>query len=233
MAAKTRVETPSKAAPQGRRREIAGVVMLAFGLFAGLSMVSMQLGARQMMGPGGAATASGLYSLAGVAGYLFIAGLLVMAVRCFRGRRFVDGVLEGMGSLMLLVAAAVLLHLPFTGVATAQHGPGGLLGQWMGEVTASFIGVVGAALAASTALVVSLLLVTEISTHEVAVVLGWALRQAGRGTLAGLRGAWRIARAAFPEKDDAERAHAEARARSLDIKVIEAERRAVARDAEP
>src|SRR5882672_9238421 len=149
MAAKTRAESPSKAAPQGRGREIAGVVMLASGLFAGLSMLSMQLGAHQMMGPGGAAAAAGLYSLAGVAGYLFIAGMLVMAVRCFRGRPFVDGVLEGLGAVMLMVSAAVLLHLPFTGVATAQHGPGGLLGQWMGEVSASFIGVVGAALAAT------------------------------------------------------------------------------------
>jgi DNA segregation ATPase FtsK/SpoIIIE, S-DNA-T family len=237
MAAKTKAETPraNRAEPQSRRREISGVVMLAFGLFAGLSMASMQIGGHQMMGPGGAATASGLYGLAGVAAYLFIAGLLLMAVRCFRGRAFVDGAREGLGGVILLASAAVLLHLPFTGVEVAQHGPGGLLGQWMGEVAASFIGVVGAALAASTALVVSLLLVTEISTHEVAVVLGWALRQAARGTLAGLRGAWRIARAAFPEKDDAERAdaeRAEERARSLDIKVIAAERRAVARDAE-
>jgi S-DNA-T family DNA segregation ATPase FtsK/SpoIIIE len=232
MAAKSKAETPTKSAPQGRRREIAGILMLAFGLFAGLSMLSMQLGAHQMMGPGGAATASAMYALAGVAGYLFIAGLLVMAVRCFRGRRFVDGVLEGTGAIMLLVASAVLLHLPFTGVATAQHGPGGLLGQYMGEVTASFIGVVGAALAATTALVVSLMLVTEIRMQEVAVVLGWALRQSGRGIVAALRASWRVARAAFPERDEAERAELEAaRARSLDIKVVEAERRAVARDA--
>jgi DNA segregation ATPase FtsK/SpoIIIE, S-DNA-T family len=230
MAVKSKAETPSKAAPRGRRREIAGVVMLASGLFAGLSMLSMQLGPRQMMGPGGAATAAGLYALAGVAGYLFIAGLLVMAVRCFRGRRFVDGPLEGIGAVMLLVATAVLLHLPFTGVATAQHGPGGLLGQWMGEVTASFIGVVGAALAATTALVVSLLLVTEIRMEEVVVVLGWALRQSARGILAALRASWRVARAAFPEKDESERQ--EERERGLDIKVVEAERRAVARDAE-
>jgi S-DNA-T family DNA segregation ATPase FtsK/SpoIIIE len=234
MAAKSKAETPTKAAPQGRKREIAGVCMLAFGLFAGLSMFSMQIGAHQMMGPGGAATASGLYALAGVAGYLFIAGLLVMAVRCFRGQRFVDGPLEGIGAVMLLVASAVLLHLPFTGVATAQHGPGGLLGQWMGEVTASFIGVVGAALAATTGLVVALLLVTEIRMEEVVVVLGWALRQSARGIVAALRAAWRVARAAFPEKDETERAEAEAaRERSLDIKVVEAERRAVARDAPP
>jgi S-DNA-T family DNA segregation ATPase FtsK/SpoIIIE len=234
MAAKTKVETPSKAAPQGRRREIAGILMLAFGLFAGLSMVSMQLGAHQMMGPGGAATASALYALAGVAGYLFIAGLLVMAVRCFRARPFVEGALEGVGAVTLLVSAAVLLHLPFAGVEVAQHGPGGLLGQWMGEVAASLIGVVGATLAATTGLVVALLLVTEIRLQEVVVVLGWALRQSARGIVAGLGAAWRVARAAFPEKDEAERAEAERareRARSLDIKVVEAERRAVARDA--
>jgi S-DNA-T family DNA segregation ATPase FtsK/SpoIIIE len=232
MAAKNKAESPSKAATHGRRREIAGIVMLAFGLFAGLSMLSMQLGARQMMGPGGAATASGLYGLAGLAGYLFIAGLLVMAVRCFRGKSFVDGPLEAIGSLMLLVAAAVLLHLPFTGVVTAQHGPGGLLGQWMGEVTASFIGIVGAALAATTGLVVALLLVTEIQLQEIVVVLGWAGRQAGRGILAALKGAWRVARAAFPEREEVERAEAEElEERAADIKVVEAERRAIARDA--
>src|SRR5450432_4566312 len=234
MAAKSKAETPSKAGPQGRKREIAGVVMLAFGLFAGLSMLSMQLGAHQTMGPGGAATAAALYGLAGMAGYLFIAGLLVASVRCFRGRPFVDGVFEGLGALTLFIASAVLLHLPFTGTETAQHGPGGLLGQWMGEVAASFIGVVGAALAATTALVVALLLVTEIRVQEVVVVLAWALRGSGRALLAGLGAAWRITRAAFPEKDEAERAAAERaadRARSLDIKVVEAERRAVARDA--
>src|SRR5450432_364289 len=230
MAAKSKAETPSKAGPQGRKREIAGVVMLAFGLFAGLSMLSMQLGAHQTMGPGGAATAAALYGLAGMAGYLFIAGLLVASVRCFRGRAFVGGVFDGLGAVTLLVASAVLLHLPFTGTETAQLGPGGLLGQWMGEVAASFIGVVGAALAATTALVVALLLVTEIRMQEVTVVLGWALRQAGRGIVGGLRGAWRITRAAFPEKDESERE--QDRARSMNIKVVEAERRAVARDAQ-
>ncbi|HVZ74157.1 MAG TPA: DNA translocase FtsK 4TM domain-containing protein [Polyangia bacterium] len=220
-------------APQGRRREIAGVLMLAIGLFFGLAMTSMHVGARMMMGPGGAAMAAALYGLAGFAGYLVVAALLIAAVRCFRGRRFVEGPREGLGVLMLIAATAVMLHLPFAETATAQHGPGGVLGQWMGEVVASFIGVVGAALAATTMLVVSLLLVTEVSLHEVTVVLAWALRGAGRGVLAGLRASWRIARAAFPEKDPAEEAEREeARARSLDIKVIEAERRAVAGDAE-
>jgi S-DNA-T family DNA segregation ATPase FtsK/SpoIIIE len=237
MAAKSKAETPTreKAAPQSRRREIAGICLLALGLFGGLSMLSMHIGSQQMMGPGGAAMAGALYGGAGLAGYLFIAGMLVAAVRCFRGRPFVDGLAEGIGALMLLVSAAVLLHLPFAGTASAEQGPGGLLGQWMGELTASFIGVIGAALAASTALAVALMLVTEISVHEVTVVLAWALRHAGRGIVAGLRGAWRVTRAAFPEKEEEdaeERERAEERARASDIKVIEAERRAVARDAD-
>src|SRR5262245_39714132 len=126
MAAKSKAETPSreKSQPQSRRREITGVCLLAAGLFAGMSMLSMQLGDHQMMGPGGAAAASGLYGLAGVAGYLVIAGMILMSVRCFRGRRFVEGPREGLGALMLLFAAAVLLHLPFTETVTAQHGPG-------------------------------------------------------------------------------------------------------------
>jgi S-DNA-T family DNA segregation ATPase FtsK/SpoIIIE len=219
--------------PQGRRREIAGVVMLAIGLFFGLAMLSKHVGAHQLMGPGGAAMATALYSAAGFAGYLFVTGLLVAAWRCFRGRGFIDGPREALGAVLLLVAAAVMLHLPFTGVATEAHGPGGLLGQWMGEVVASFIGVVGTALAASTTFVVAMLLVTEISMHEASVVLAWAARGAGRGVLMGLRGAWRLTRAAFPEKDEeAEEARAEARARNMDIKVVEAERRAVARDAD-
>ena len=233
MAAKTKTEPPTRAQPKSRRREIFGVCLLAVGLFAGMSMLSMQLGEHQMMGPGGAAAAAELYALTGLAGYLLIAGLLVAAVRCFRGRAFVDGPREGLGAVMLLAAAAVLLHLPFTGTIDAQHGPGGLLGQWMGELSAGFVGIIGAVLAATTALVVALLLVTDISTQEVAVVLGWALRRSGRGLALGLRGAWRIARAAFPGRDevaDAERA--EARARSLNIRVVEAERRALARDAD-
>jgi DNA segregation ATPase FtsK/SpoIIIE, S-DNA-T family len=231
MAAKTQAQSPSKG-QQSRRREIAGVVLLAGGLFAGTSLLSMQLGATHMMGPGGAAMAAALYAVAGFAAYMLIAGMLVAAVRCFRTNGLVDGPREVMGAIMIFAAAAVLLHLPFTGVATDSHGPGGLLGQWLGEVTASFIGSIGAALAATTILVVALLMVTEISMREVTVVLGWALRQAGAGILMGLRAAWRVTRAAFPERDAAqeERERADERARSLNIKVVEAERRAVARD---
>jgi DNA segregation ATPase FtsK/SpoIIIE, S-DNA-T family len=185
-----------------RRREITGILLLALGVFAGLSLLSMQLGDGRMMGPGGAATAAGLYAAAGMTAYLLIAAMLFASVRCFRARPLVDGIVEGLAAMILLGSVAVLLHLSFAESVTAHHGPGGLLGQWLGEVAASFIGVVGAALAATTLLLTSLLLLTEISVREVMVVVVWALRHARTAVVAGALATWRVLRAAFPEKDD-------------------------------
>ncbi|HEY5090503.1 MAG TPA: DNA translocase FtsK 4TM domain-containing protein, partial [Polyangia bacterium] len=201
--AKTSTEPNLPGNRQNRRREISGILLLAGGLFAGMSLVSMQVGGDPLMGPGGGAIAAGLYTLVGLGAYLVIAAMLIAAVRCFRARPLVDGVREGAGALLLLGSVAVLLHLPFADSVVSHHGPGGLWGQWLGEVTASFIGAVGAALVATTMLVVGILLVTEISMREVAIVLAWAGRHAGRGLVAGAIASWRVARAAFPEKDDA------------------------------
>jgi S-DNA-T family DNA segregation ATPase FtsK/SpoIIIE len=203
MPAKTPPSESSRGAGRhNRRREITGILSLAGGLFAGLSLVSKHGGSNDMMGPGGDAIASALYALAGVASYLIVAGMLVVAVRCFRGRPLVEGAREAGGTALLLGSVAILLHLPFADGGFASHGPGGLLGEWLGGISAGFIGSVGAALAAVTTLVVSLLLITDVSAREVAVVLAWAARHAGRGVVLGAGASWRVMRAAFPEKDD-------------------------------
>ncbi|HXI56285.1 MAG TPA: DNA translocase FtsK 4TM domain-containing protein [Polyangia bacterium] len=220
MAAKSDAEPRGKGRQsQSRRREVVGILFLACCLFAGLSLLSMQLGENRMMGPGGAATAAALYALAGFGAYLIIGAMGLAAIRCFRAQRVCAGFSEGLGALMLFSAAVVLMHLPFADAHGAHHGPGGLLGQWLGEVTASFIGAAGAALAAATVLVLALMLLSELSTREVVVVVGWALRQARRGLVAGLTGVWGLARAAFPERVDDADAGAEADEHE-DIKVI-------------
>ena len=141
MAASTKTTATSESAPRGnrqnRRREISGILLLAGDLFAAMSLVSMQVGGDPLMGPGGDAVAKGLYSLFGLCAYLVIAATSVAAVRCFRARPLIDGLREGTGALLLLCAIAVLLHLPFAGDDVIQHGPGGLFGQWLGEVGAS------------------------------------------------------------------------------------------------
>ena len=200
MAAKAQAESHGRGRA-GRRREILGIVLLALGLFSALSMTSTHAGNPQMMGPGGAATAAGLYALLGVGGYLMIGAMLVAAWRAFRGQPLVDGFVEGVGALMLLASVTVLLHLPFAGGHNFANGPGGLAGQWLGEVTASFIGSVGAALAASALLFMGLLLVTDIQMKEVVVVTAWAAQKARGAIWMGLQALGRLAVAMFPERE--------------------------------
>jgi hypothetical protein len=128
MAAKGNSESHGRGR-SGRRHEILGIFLLAFGLFSGMSMLAMHAGRTGMMGPGGAATASGLYALFGMASYLVIFAMLALALRSFRGRSLIDGLTEGLGCLILMGAVTVLLHLPFAGHAHGmRNSPGGLMG---------------------------------------------------------------------------------------------------------
>ncbi len=201
----------------GRRREILGIGLLGLGLFSLVSVVSMQVGNGRLMGPGGAAAAAAIYSLTGIASYLVIGATLVVAVRLCRGRPIIDGLLEPVGFSSLLFAVAVLCHLPFADGKVLMRGPGGLLGQYLGQIVASFVGGVGAALAATTVLAVAILLLTDIRVAEVLDSLSWAGRHIGRaawwgaclgyrGAVAGGRAFGRVVVAMFPEKSDAEEA---------------------------
>src|SRR3569623_2706177 len=100
----------------GRRHESLGIFLLACGLFSGMSMLAMHAGRSGLMGPGGAATASGLDALFGMASYLVIFAMLALALRSFRGRAL-TGFTEGLGALFLMGALTKLLHMPFAGRA--------------------------------------------------------------------------------------------------------------------
>ena len=202
MAARTRAQVAH--AQQGKGREIAGICLLGFGIFCALSLVSRHAGSGTMMGPGGKATAAGLYSLAGLSAYLIVAALLVVAVRVFRGRPIKRSLGEVVGVTGLLVGSTMLMHLPFAGEPHELQGLGGLLGQWLGEITASFVGNVGAAMAGGLTLVIAVLVLTSVSLAEVTNVLAAGV-QAGAQAVAGAgRGVGRMVAAMFPEKSDHE-----------------------------
>ena len=205
----------NKGASSGRRREILGIGLLGIGLFALVSVISMQAGNGRLMGPGGAAAAATIYAFSGIASYLLIGASLVVAVRLCRGKPVFGGVIELVGFLSLVVSVAVLCHLPFADGKVLLRGPGGLLGQYLGQIAASFIGGVGAALAATTMLSTAILLLTDIRVSEVLDSLAWAGRHLGRAarwtagvvwraTVAGARALGRVVVAMFPEKSAAE-----------------------------
>ncbi len=205
----------NKGEAPGRGREIIGIGLLGLGVFCMVSLVSMQAGRGHLMGPGGAATATGLYSLAGLCAYLVVAGGLLLAVRMCRARQLIEDVMGVLGFLALLCSAAVLLHLPFAGEPVSLRGPGGLLGQWLAEGAAGFVGGVGTGLAAATLLAISLILLTQVRVAEVFAALAWAARGAGRAirvvacaaawlAVVGARSLGRMVLAMFPEKEEAQ-----------------------------
>ena len=205
----------SKGEAPGRGREIIGIGLLGLGVFGMVSLVSRQVGHADMMGPGGAAAAKALYSLAGLCAYPMVLAGLLLAVRMCRARPLIEDVVGWLGFVALLCSATVLLHLPFVGEKVTLRGPGGLLGRWLAESAASVIGGVGTALAAGTLLSISLILVTHVRVSEVFAVLAWAARTAGRAIWAvtraaawmivtGARALGRMVSAMFPEKDEAQ-----------------------------
>ena len=206
----------NKGESSGRRREILGIGLLGIGLFSLVSIVSMQSGNSRLMGPGGAAAAVAIYSFSGIASYLLIGASLGIAIRLCRGKSVIHGVIEPVGFLSLLFSVAVLCHLPFADGKVLLRGPGGLLGQYLGQIAASFIGGVGAALAATTLLSTAVLLLTDIRVSEVLDSLAWAGRHVGRAakwaagvvgraTVTGARAFGRVVVAMFPEKSEAEK----------------------------
>jgi S-DNA-T family DNA segregation ATPase FtsK/SpoIIIE len=221
----------NKGESSGRRREIFGIGLLGVGLFSLVSIISMQAGNGRLMGPGGAAAAAAIYSFSGVASYLLIGASLVIAIRLCRGKSVFGGLVEALGFLSLAISVAVLCHLPFADGKVLLRGPGGLLGQYLGQILASFIGGAGAALAATTMLSTAILLLTDIRVSEVLDSLSWAGRHLGRAvkwtvgvvwraTVAAARALGRVVAAMFPEKSAAEEA-AEEEAADMDVESAE------------
>jgi len=222
----------NKGESSGRRREILGIGLLGIGLFSLVSIISMQAGNGRVMGPGGAAAAAAIYSFSGIASYLLISASLVVAIRMCRGKRLIGSLIEPLGFLSLLLSVAVLCHLPFSDGKVLLRGPGGLLGQYLGQIAASFIGGVGAALAATTVLCTAILLLTDIRVSEVLDSLAWAGRHVSRAarwaaavcwraTVSGARALGRVVVAMFPEKSAAEEASDEDLAEASDEDVAD------------
>src|SRR5687767_11549159 len=202
MPSRTRSRAQAQTQPTGKSREIAGICLLGLGVFCGLSLISFHAGSGTMMGPGGRATAAGLYALAGLGAYLLVAALLVIAVRVFRGLAWHSSFGEVCGIVGFLAGSTVLLHLAFAGLSARLAGPGGFMGKWLGDVAAAFVGTVGAGLAASVVLVISSMVLTSISLAEASGVAAWIGRQSVRALVTTGRGVGRLAVAMFPARSD-------------------------------
>ncbi len=187
---------PAQDAGGGTRgREVGGIVLLGLTLFLGLSLGSFQFGKGALMGPVGNTVALGIYAVLGVGGYLMVAGVGLVAVRCLIGGELrhrwttaLSGLLGGLGAMMLL-------HLLLASHRLHGHAPGGLLGEYGAELLSSLIGRIGTGLFAVVAVLSACILLTPLSLRGVTELAIVACRAAGRFL-------WDSVRAIFPDGRD-------------------------------
>jgi S-DNA-T family DNA segregation ATPase FtsK/SpoIIIE len=184
-----------RSVPEGSRgREVAGIVMLGLALFVGLSVVSLQLGSGQLMGPCGATVGLGVYALIGIGSYLLAIGLAFAAIRCLQGQPVRVKSIEFWAAFGAGISAAILLHLAFGAHRLRGHSPGGILGEYGAELLVSFVGRVGAALFGLMILAVSLVLSTPLSIRAIGDTVVGSVRGLGRLVVRGVA-------LIFPEHD--------------------------------
>ncbi|MBS1122514.1 MAG: FtsK/SpoIIIE family protein [Deltaproteobacteria bacterium] len=187
------------------RREVLGVIGLGVTLFLLVAMVSLQAG-KLVMGPFGRSTAGLFYGLAGVCGYLLIGLALVTALRTLLERRPVMPGMIAIGTLIGVVSLATLVHLAASGYRVAGHGPGGMIGEHLAEVSRALISTAGTALLACIGLVIATVVATPLRMRDVLGAIWRGIRAVtgavASGTFSFAKFWAAVFRAILPSRDD-------------------------------
>jgi S-DNA-T family DNA segregation ATPase FtsK/SpoIIIE len=163
--------SPRDGGSAGRRREVLGVVGLGAAIFLLIALVSLQAG-RLIMGPFGRSTASMFYGIAGICGYLLIALAVIAAIRTLIEREPIMPALVVIGTMLGVTSLAILAQLAAGGYRVAGYGPGGALGEHLGEILRAVVGTAGTALLALVGLVVAVVVATPLRMRDVLRAVG-------------------------------------------------------------
>jgi DNA segregation ATPase FtsK/SpoIIIE, S-DNA-T family len=196
--------SPREGGSTGRRREIIGVVGLGAAIFLLVALISLQAG-QLIMGPFGRSMASLFYGVAGMCGYFLIALAMVAAIRTLIEREPIMPGAVAVGAMIGVASLAILAHLAAGGYRLAGHGPGGAIGEHLGEILRAMVGTAGTSLLALVGLVVATVVATPLRTGDVLRAIGRALRVVG-GSIAraalGVARFWGdVVRAMFPARE--------------------------------
>ena len=207
---------------EGRRHEVLAIVCGAATILVTLSLWSYDArGGENLIGPVGTSIAGVLASAFGVAAWLVPLELGTASVRFFQ-RRPSPGVGTVASTLVVVLVGCALVHLMLHGQEVfGGHMPGGALGEVLGEVLRSLLGLAGAYTIGIAILLATFVLRTRVS------LLALARRVAQLGAAAGQRAgvAGHKAWSAWREAKELERLEreAEARAREPRIAVTESD----------
>ncbi|WP_187027615.1 DNA translocase FtsK [Persicimonas caeni] len=151
-------------------REIGGLVLVALALVILLSILSFDpadleaAGAPgNLIGPVGVRVGDALLYLFGVGSFFFDALLWYLGFMLIVGRLIEWKWSEIGGQLLFVLSGAMLSHLFFVDYTLFGHMPGGLVGEFTGEVMRGLFGTVGTSIIGVCSLLLSLMLATDMS----------------------------------------------------------------------
>jgi S-DNA-T family DNA segregation ATPase FtsK/SpoIIIE len=209
-------------APIGRRHEVIGIVCAASTILVSLSLWSYDArGGENWIGPVGAGLAGVLATAFGIGAWLLPFELGLATVRLFQRRVTPIGVGRVAGTMVIVLVGCALVHLALLDVEVfGGHLAGGALGEVLGEVLRSLLGLAGAYVVGTAVLLVTIVLRTPFSViraaHRVAQTSASVVARTG----AGLHRAWE----AWREAKELERQEREAAEREAAPRIVEHDR---------
>lgn len=198
----------------GRRHEVLGIVCASATLLVGLSLWSYDAdGGSNWIGPVGAGLAGVLATAFGVAAWLVPIELALATARLFSKSTVALGVGRVASTVVIVLVGCAMVHLALPGETVfGGHMPGGLLGEVLGEVLRSLLGLAGSFVVGSAVILITIVLRTPFSVIKSARSSALAVVEAGRRGRDWSRqalDAWREAKEIERlEREEAERAAA-------------------------
>ncbi|MFT5430177.1 MAG: DNA segregation ATPase FtsK/SpoIIIE-like protein, partial [Myxococcota bacterium] len=164
----------------GAGMEVYGLLLSAFSVLLLLSLVSFdprdiamdyQLRNGQvhnLIGPVGAHIADLILRILGVGGLLVCSTFFYFGGVLLAGRRpTISG--GGLGAYILVIGfGCVLAHMGFAGLRPFAHSPGGLTGEWVGEILRTLFATTGAVIIALSILAAAALRLSGLTVRQVA-----------------------------------------------------------------
>jgi S-DNA-T family DNA segregation ATPase FtsK/SpoIIIE len=192
-------------APEGRRQDVFAILALTATVLLTLSLVSYDArnGAANLVGPVGHRFARALMLAFGLVAWILPLEGGLLTWRLFRRRSAMLGLATIASTLVLVVMGAALGHLLIEPQAFWGASPGGAVGELLGEVLRSLLGLYGTVIIGFAILVTSVILRTPWTLEQTARAVarlghaGWAKV---RGIFAALREAWAEAREIHDEE---------------------------------
>ena len=208
-------------APEGRRQDVLAILALTATSLLALALGSFDAteASANLVGPTGHRLAGFLMAAFGLVAWILPLEGALLTYRLFRRRAAMLGIATLGSTLLLVMLGAGMVHLLIEPRAAWGASPGGAVGELLGEVSRSLLGLAGTLIIGFAVLGISIIVRTPWTLTEAANALmrlgarAWA--KLG-GLIGDLREAWIEARAIDEEEETAARRSGQPRIMGLE-----------------